>query len=51
VGFSRASRVLAINRDPDIFDQADIGIVGEWREVVAQLCDALRARVPTPADR
>jgi electron transfer flavoprotein alpha subunit len=45
VGFNRASRVLAINRDPDadIFDQADIGIVGEWQEVIAQLCDALRA--------
>ena len=46
VGFNRATRVLAINRDPDadIFGQADVGIVGEWQEVVAQLCEALRAR-------
>jgi electron transfer flavoprotein alpha subunit len=38
--------VLAINRDPDadIFDQADVGIVGEWQAVVARLCDALRTR-------
>ena len=52
VGFVRATRVLAINADPDaaVFDQADVGIVGEWREIVSQLCEALRAR-PLPGER
>ncbi len=45
VGFARATRVLAINSDPDaeVFDHADVGIVGDWREVVTQLCQQLRA--------
>ena len=45
VAFSRAARVLAINRDPDapIFEQADVGIVGDWRDAVRQLSAALRA--------
>jgi electron transfer flavoprotein alpha subunit len=46
VGFRRANRVIAINSDPDaaIFDQADVGIVGDWREVVARMCDVMRSR-------
>jgi electron transfer flavoprotein alpha subunit len=45
VAFSRAACVLAINRAPDapIFEQADVGIVGDWRGVVQQLTAALRA--------
>ncbi|HEX4787114.1 MAG TPA: FAD-binding protein [Actinospica sp.] len=45
VAFSRAARVIAINRTPDapIFEQADVGIVGDWRDVVPQLTAALRA--------
>ena len=44
---SAAGTVLAVNNDPDapIWDHADIGIVGEWREVVplltAQLAEAM----------
>lgn len=47
VAFGRAARVLAINRDPDapIFEQADVGIIGDWRDVVQQLSAAL----PAPA--
>jgi electron transfer flavoprotein alpha subunit len=50
VGFGRATRVLAINQNEDapIFELADVGIVGDWREVVAALSEALRARA---ADR
>jgi electron transfer flavoprotein alpha subunit len=44
-GFLRAGRVLAINRDPEaqIFHYADVGIVGDWHQVVGDLCDVLRA--------
>jgi electron transfer flavoprotein alpha subunit len=40
-----AGTVLAINNDPDapVFAGADIGIVGDWREVVPVLVDQLRA--------
>ncbi|HEV3226513.1 MAG TPA: FAD-binding protein [Acidimicrobiales bacterium] len=47
VGVRAAGTVLAVNNDPDapIWDHADIGIVGEWREVVplltAQLAEAM----------
>jgi electron transfer flavoprotein alpha subunit len=45
VGMRAAGTVLAINNDPNapIFDTADIGIVGEWREVVPTLVEQLRA--------
>jgi electron transfer flavoprotein alpha subunit len=48
VGFRGAGVVVAVNADPDalIFDQADIGIVGDWREIVTALTAALRARNP-----
>ena len=36
VGVRAARTVLAVNTDPDalVFDAADVGIVGDWREVV-----------------
>jgi electron transfer flavoprotein alpha subunit len=45
VGMRAAGTVLAINYDPDapVFDTADIGILGEWREVVPALVEQLRA--------
>jgi electron transfer flavoprotein alpha subunit len=48
VGVRAAGTVLAVNNDPTapIWDHADIGIVGEWRDVVpvltAQLATVLR---------
>jgi electron transfer flavoprotein alpha subunit len=43
VGIRRAGVVVAINSDPDapIFDEADIGIVGDWRDAVALLTTRL----------
>jgi electron transfer flavoprotein alpha subunit len=43
VGMRAAGTVLAINTDPNapIFDHADFGIVGDWREVVPRLVAAL----------
>jgi electron transfer flavoprotein alpha subunit len=43
VGVRRAKRILAINSDPDalVFSGADIGIVGDWREVVPVLAATL----------
>ena len=48
VGFRAAGTVLAVNADPAalVFDAADVGIVGDWREVVPLLTNALEA---TPA--
>ncbi len=39
VGYRNAGRVLAINRDPDapVFATADVGIVGDWVDVVRRL--------------
>lgn len=43
-GVGRAGTILAINSDPDapIFADGDIGIVGDWREVVPALVTELR---------
>ncbi len=43
VGIRRAGTVVAVNGDrhAPIFEFADIGIVGDWREVVPQLVDEL----------
>ena len=43
VGIRHAGTVLAINLDPDapIFEHADIGLVGDWRELLPALADAL----------
>jgi electron transfer flavoprotein alpha subunit len=44
VGVRGAGVVLAVNRDPEapIFDAVDVGIVGDWHDVVPLLVDALR---------
>jgi electron transfer flavoprotein alpha subunit len=54
VGIRQARTVLAINSDPDapIFGQADIGIVGDWQEVLPALARAFArqsANAPTAA--
>jgi len=43
IGFARAGTVLAIDVDPTapVFDVADVGIVGDWREVLDLLVPAL----------
>jgi electron transfer flavoprotein alpha subunit len=45
VGVRAAGTVLAVNTDPKapVFDYADIGIVGDWREVMAALTPRLVA--------
>jgi electron transfer flavoprotein alpha subunit len=45
VGVRRAECILAINSDPDalIFGSADVGIVGDWSEVVPLLAATLEA--------
>ena len=47
IGVRTASTILAINSDPNapVFDAADIGIVGDYREVVPALTAAIRIRV------
>ncbi len=44
IGVRAAGTVLAINPDPEapIFDAADVGIVGDWRDVLPLLNEALR---------
>lgn len=44
VGVRAAATVLAVNQDPDapVFSQCDVGIVGDWRQVVPLLERALR---------
>ena len=51
VGMRRAGTVLAVNLDPDapVFDGADIGIVGDWAEVVPLLAAALELRTAPSA--
>ena len=43
IGYARAGTVLAIDADPNaaVFDGADIGIVGDWRDVLPVLVSAL----------
>jgi electron transfer flavoprotein alpha subunit len=47
IGVTAAGTILAINSDPraPVFDVSDVGIVGEWKDAVAMLCDSLRERV------
>jgi electron transfer flavoprotein alpha subunit len=51
VGVRAAGTVLAVNDDPDalVFGFADVGIVGDWHEVVPALAAALRVRERLPA--
>ena len=46
IGIRNAGTVLAINSDPDapIWDHADVGIVGDWREVIPALTAAIAER-------
>jgi electron transfer flavoprotein alpha subunit len=45
VGVRAAGTVLAINPDPNalVFDVSDVGIVGDWREVLPLLVRAIAA--------
>lgn len=45
IGFRNAGTVLAIDTDPDapVFEVADVGIIGDWREVVPLLVEAIEA--------
>jgi electron transfer flavoprotein alpha subunit len=44
VGARGAGTVVAVNSDPEalVFGCADVGIVGDWRQVVVLLADALQ---------
>jgi len=46
VGIRNAGVLMAVNSNPDaeIFDQVDVGLVGEWQAVVPELTAELRAR-------
>jgi electron transfer flavoprotein alpha subunit len=50
VGVRAAGTILAVNADPaaPVFTHCDIGIVGDWHEVVPLLQGALRDLVETP---
>ena len=53
VGIGNAGVLMAINSDPaaEIFDQVDVGLVGEWQQLVPELTAELTARglaSPTP---
>ncbi|MDA1097046.1 MAG: FAD-binding protein [Chloroflexi bacterium] len=51
-GIRRAEHIIAINNDPEapIFKTADIGVVGDWAEVVPALTRALLAAKRRGAD-
>ena len=51
VGIRHAGTILAINLDPEapIFEHADIGLVGDWRELLPALADALATRASSAA--
>lgn len=46
VGIRNAGVLMAVNSNPDaeIFDQVDVGLVGEWQTVVPELTAELEAR-------
>lgn len=48
-GMRSSRRIVAVNSDPDapIFRFADLGVVGDWRDVVAGLLDGLGDRDPS----
>lgn len=49
VGIRNARTILAVNidRDADIFGQADIGIVGDWQRIITELVAELETRALT----
>jgi electron transfer flavoprotein alpha subunit len=50
VGVRAAGTILAVNgdRDAPVFGACDVGIVGDWHEVVTLLSEALRRHAETP---
>ena len=46
VGIRNAGVLMAVNSDPDaeIFDQVDVGVVGEWQTIVPELTAELNKR-------
>lgn len=46
VGIRNAGVLMAVNSDPgaEIFDQVDVGLVGEWQRIVPELTAELTAR-------
>ena len=46
VGIRNAGVLMAVNSNPDaeIFDQVDVGLVGDWQTVVPELTAELEAR-------
>lgn len=51
IGIRNARTVLAVNSDPQaaVWDHADVGIVGDWREVIPALTAAIADRVAARA--
>ena len=51
VGVRGAGTILAINADRDapVFTHCDVGIVGDWHEVVPLLTEALRTELADAA--
>ena len=52
VGVRAAGTILAVNADRDapVFEHCDVGIVGDWHEVVPLLHKALRRAAVRRAD-
>jgi electron transfer flavoprotein alpha subunit len=46
-GISPTAKIIAVNKDADaaIFRVAEIGVVGDWKDVVPRLIEELRARM------
>jgi electron transfer flavoprotein alpha subunit len=49
-GITRAKHIVAINKDAEapIFQLAEFGVVGDYREVLPALTEALRGRTSPP---
>ncbi|HXD02079.1 MAG TPA: electron transfer flavoprotein subunit alpha/FixB family protein [Novosphingobium sp.] len=47
-GVSHETRIVALNKDPDaaIFSSAEVGAVGDWRDILPLLAQQLEARQP-----
>jgi electron transfer flavoprotein alpha subunit len=52
VGVRAAGTILAVNEDRDapVFSHCDVGLVGDWHQVVPLLCEALRRHAPAADD-